>query len=276
MPLRTFHDEPSVSDFSTGLLAVSAARFPQWRTAIGRAGILSHERQTSSDLELGGTLLGALFEAELVEFLQHDKTAANARNGYVTRTCRFPQGEVTVKVARDRLGLFETHLLKRYGRRIATDLEDLLALAVVSGYSDKEKLRLFSSFCRREGGDPATLKKLLAVFEPALKAWGAERMPSCVRLAIGWVKIVHHGCGFAKRIAGIRLLADDAETLLGVRAIACDAASDQNLARPLIEACSRLHGLAAPVAFAMAEDSLACAEEFTAAVSEFWPAAHLF
>jgi len=276
MPLRAFHDEPPVSDFSSGLLAVSAARFPQWRTAIERSGVLSHARQTASDLELGGTLLRALLEAELVEFLQHDKSAANARNGYVTRTCRFPQGNVTVKVARDRLGLFESHLLKRYGRRIATDLEDLLALAVVSGYSNEEKLRLLSSFCRREGGDPATLKKLLAVFEPAVKVWCAERMPSCVRLAVGWVKIVQHGCGLTKRIAGIRLLADDAETLLGVRAVACDAASDQKLAHPLIEACSRLHGLAAPVAFAVAEDSQAFADEFKAAVSEFWPAALVF
>ncbi len=99
-------------------------------------------------------------------------------------------------------------------------------------------------------------------------------MPSCVRLAVGWEKTVNHSCGLRKRIAGLRLLADDAETLIGVRAVACD--SEEDLALPLIEACSHLHGLDATAAFAMAEDSASAAESSKKAVARFWPTALVF
>lgn len=271
--LHAFRNDPPLSNFSSGLLSVSSARLPQWQAALHRSGVLSPERQNTSDLELAGVLLGALIEAELIVFLKNTPTSDNARNGYVSRRFHFPQGDVFVNVPRDRSGLFEMHVLKRYSARIRTNVEDLISLAVATGYSPSEKMQLLTAFCRREGGDPRTLKKALPLFQKAVDQWLLDRIPTCVRLAVGWEKTVVHACGIRKRVAGIRVLADDAKTLIGVRAVACDADSDEDLAFPLLQACSKIHGLTVPAAFTTTGT---LSSRFAEAAAVFWPGTQYF
>lgn len=266
--LHNFRNEPSPSDFTGSLLALSSSLLPHWKSSLIRSGILSPEHQAISDLQLAGILLSALFEAELLAFLNHPTQTDNHRNGYVSRSFHFPQGNTIAQVARDRSGLFESQLLQRYNRRLSTNVEDLIALAVATGYSEKEKLTLLSALCRREGGNPKILKNLLPRFSHCAEEWLSDTIPACVRLAVGWEKTVHHVCGIRKRIAGIRVLSDDAKTLLGVRAVACDIDSDEDLAGPLIEACSRIHGMSVPAAFTTVGP---VKSRFSEAAAAYWP-----
>ena len=266
--LHTFRNDLSLSDFSGSLLALSPSLLPRWKASLIRAGILTPEHQTASDLELAGTLLSALSEAELLTFLKKNLMPGNYRNGYVRRCFHFPQGNTVARIARDRSGLFESHLLPRYRGHVATHVEDLIATAVVTGYSPQEKLQLLSAFVRRENGDPKTLKGLLPLFSRCAEQWLADKIPACVRLAVGWEKTVYHSCGLCKRIAGIRVLADDAQTLLGVRAVACAVDSDEDLAFPLIEACGRIHGLSAPATFTTVGS---VRSRFSEAAARHWP-----
>lgn len=178
--LHTFRNDLSLSDFSGSLLALSPSLLPRWKASLIRAGILTPEHQTASDLELAGTLLSALSEAELLTFLKKDPIPGNYRNGYVRRCFHFPQGNTVGRIARDRSGLFESHLLPRYRGHIATHVEDLIATAVVTGYSPPRKTA--ASFGLRTTGERRSEnpERSAAFIFPVCRTM-AGRQNSCLR-----------------------------------------------------------------------------------------------
>ncbi len=93
--------------------------------------------------EMTGTLIQEMLEAELENELgyskwdYHNKNTTNSRNGYTEKTLKSSQGEISIKVLRDRNGEFEPQLIKKHQTDIST-IEDKILFLYSQGMSTRD------------------------------------------------------------------------------------------------------------------------------------------
>jgi len=93
--------------------------------------------------EMTGTLIQEMLEAELENELgyskwdYHNKNTTNSRNGYTEKTLKSSQGEISIKVPRDRNGEFEPQLIKKHQTDIST-IEDKILFLYSQGMSTRD------------------------------------------------------------------------------------------------------------------------------------------
>ena len=89
------------------------------------------------------TAVNDFLKIELTEFLGYEKhsvlgyNTGNSRNGYYDHTLDSAYGKLNIKIPRDRLGLFEQHLIPDYARR-SDDLENTIITLYRKGITTRE------------------------------------------------------------------------------------------------------------------------------------------
>lgn len=116
---------------------------PALRALIKERGI--KDLQGINDLvkELTGSLIQEMLEGELENELGYskwdyrNKETSNTRNGYSEKTLQSSQGEIDVKIPRDRNGEFEPQLIKKYDKDISA-IEDKILFLYSQGTSTRD------------------------------------------------------------------------------------------------------------------------------------------
>lgn len=93
--------------------------------------------------ELTGSLIQEMLEGELENELGYskwdyrNKETDNSRNGYSEKTLKSSQGEIAVKIPRDRNGEFQPQLIKKYSTDISA-IEDKILFLYSQGMSTRD------------------------------------------------------------------------------------------------------------------------------------------
>jgi transposase-like protein len=132
--------------------------------------------------EIAGTLLEEMLEAERDEYLGYDrydtkqKETENSRNGYSSKGVRTSQGELKLKIPRDRSGEFEPELVKKYQRDIS-DIED----RIISMYAKGMTVRDIQSHIESIYGatlSPGTISNITSRIMPLVEEWRCRPLES--------------------------------------------------------------------------------------------------
>lgn len=113
------------------------------RSLIKERGIKDLEGIHDLVKELTGSLIEEMLEGELENDLGYskwdyrNKKTSNSRNGYSEKTLKSSQGEIPIKVPRDRNGDFEPELIKKYQTDVCS-LEDKILFLYSQGISTRE------------------------------------------------------------------------------------------------------------------------------------------
>lgn len=116
---------------------------PALRALIKERGIKDLQGVHDIIKELTGSLIQEILEGELENELGYskwdykNKKTTNSRNGYSEKTLQSREGEITLKVPRDRNGEFEPQLIQKYDTDIST-IEDKIIFLYSQGISTRD------------------------------------------------------------------------------------------------------------------------------------------
>jgi transposase-like protein len=116
---------------------------PALRELIKERGIKDLQGVHDLVKELTGTLIQEMLESELESELGYskwdyrNKNTANSRNGYSEKTLQSSQGELTVKIPRDRKGDFAPQLIEKYSTDISS-IDDKIIYLYSQGLSTRD------------------------------------------------------------------------------------------------------------------------------------------
>jgi transposase-like protein len=116
---------------------------PALRELIKERGIKDLQGVHDLVRELTGTLIQEILEGELESELGYskwdyrNKNTANSRNGYSEKTLQSSQGELTVKIPRDRNGDFAPQLIEKYSTDISS-IDDKIIFLYSQGLSTRD------------------------------------------------------------------------------------------------------------------------------------------
>lgn len=132
--------------------------------------------------ELSGSLIQELLQGELENELgyskwdYHNKTTSNSRNGYSEKTLKSSQGEIDIKVPRDRNGEFEPQLIKKYQTDISS-IEDKIIFLYSQGMSTRDIQKTITEIYGMEIDD-TTVSRITDKILPLLREWQERPLES--------------------------------------------------------------------------------------------------
>jgi len=142
--------------------------------------ISEYELKDTTDIsnmlkELTGSTIEEMLSAELEENLgyekydQGNKETDNSRNGYSTKTLRSEQGEMEIKIPRDRKGEFEPQIIKKHQKDIGTIEQQIITL-YAKGMSNRE----IEDFIKNLYGaeiSPSLISRITDRILPEIREW---------------------------------------------------------------------------------------------------------
>lgn len=148
---------------------------PALRALIKERGI--KDLQGIHDLvkELTGSLIQEMLEGELENELGYskwdyrNKKTTNSRNGYSEKTLKSSQGEIEVKVPRDRYGEFEPQLIKKHSTDIS-EIEDKILFLYSQGMSTRDIQKTINEIYGIDVDD-TKVSRITDKILPVLREW---------------------------------------------------------------------------------------------------------
>jgi len=155
---------------------------PALRSLIKERGIKDLQGVHDLVKELTGTLIEELLEGELENELGYskwdyrNKNTANSRNGYSEKTLQSSQGELTVKIPRDRNGEFEPKLIEKYSTDIS-EIEDKILFLYSQGISTRDIQKTINEIYGIDIDD-TKVSRITDKILPVLKEWQGRPLES--------------------------------------------------------------------------------------------------
>jgi putative transposase len=155
---------------------------PALRALIKERGI--KDLQGIHDLvkELTGSLIQEMLEGELESELGYskwdyrNKETSNSRNGYSEKTLQSSQGEIDIKIPRDRDGEFEPQLIKKYDKDIST-IEDKIIFLYSQGLSTRDIQKTINEIYGFDIDD-TKVSRITDKILPVIKEWQERPLES--------------------------------------------------------------------------------------------------
>lgn len=155
---------------------------PALRALIKERGI--KDLQGIHDLvkELTGSLIQEMLEGELESELGYskwdyrNKETSNSRNGYSEKTLQSSQGEIDIKIPRDRDGEFEPQLVKKYDKDIST-IEDKIIFLYSQGLSTRDIQKTINEIYGFDIDD-TKVSRITDKILPVIKEWQERPLES--------------------------------------------------------------------------------------------------
>jgi putative transposase len=132
--------------------------------------------------ELTGSLIQEILEGELENELGYskwdykNKKTSNSRNGYSEKTLQSREGEITIKVPRDRNGEFEPQLIQKYDTDIST-IEDKIIFLYSQGISTRDIQKTINEMYGVEIDD-TMVSRITDKVLPLVKEWQERPLES--------------------------------------------------------------------------------------------------
>lgn len=132
--------------------------------------------------ELTGSLIQEILEGELENELGYskwdyrNKNTDNSRNGYSEKTLKSSQGELSVKIPRDRSGEFEPQLIKKYDTDISS-IEDKILFLYSQGLSTRDIQKTINEIYGIDIDD-TKVSRITDKIIPVLKEWQERPLES--------------------------------------------------------------------------------------------------
>lgn len=133
--------------------------------------------------ELTSGLIQECMDAELEEELGYskydykNKTGSNSRNGSYRKTVNSSQGEVELKVPRDREGIYEPQIVKK-GQMDISDIEDKILFLYSQGTSTREIERTMQELYGIEV-DATRVSRITDKIMPVIREWQNRPLEAC-------------------------------------------------------------------------------------------------
>ena len=133
--------------------------------------------------ELTSGLIQECMDAELEEELGYskydykNKTGSNSRNGSYRKTVNSSQGEVELKVPRDREGIYEPQIVKK-GQMDISDIEDKILFLYSQGTSTREIERTMQELYGIEV-DATRVSRITDKIMPVIREWQNRHLEAC-------------------------------------------------------------------------------------------------
>lgn len=155
---------------------------PALRSLIKERGI--KDLQGIHDLvkEMTGSLIQELLEGELENDLGYskwdyrNKNTTNSRNGYSEKTLKSSQGEIEVKIPRDRDGEFEPQLIKKHTTDISS-IEDKILFLYSQGLSTRDIQKTINELYGTDIDD-TNVSRITDKILPVLREWQQRPLES--------------------------------------------------------------------------------------------------
>lgn len=155
---------------------------PALRALIKERGIKDLQGVHDLVKELTGSLIQEMLEGELENELGYskwdyrNKNTDNSRNGYSEKTLKSSQGELSVKIPRDRSGEFEPQLIKKYDTDISS-IEDKILFLYSQGLSTRDIQKTINEIYGIDIDD-TKVSRITDKIIPVLKEWQERPLES--------------------------------------------------------------------------------------------------
>jgi putative transposase len=155
---------------------------PVFRALIKERGIKDLQGVHDLVKELTGTLIQEMLEGELENELGYskwdyrNKRTSNSRNGSSQKTLQSSQGEITVKIPRDRNGEFEPELIKKYSTDISA-IEDKILFLYSQGMSTRDIQKTINEIYGIDVDD-TKVSRITDKILPVLREWQERPLES--------------------------------------------------------------------------------------------------
>jgi len=180
---------------------------PALRALIKERGI--KDLQGIQDLvkELTGSLIQEMLEGELENELGYskwdyrNKSTSNSRNGYSEKTLQSSQGEIDIKIPRDRNAEFEPQLIKKYDKDISA-IEDKILFLYSQGSSTRDIQKTIQEIYGFDIDD-TKVSRITDKILPVIKEWlerPLESVYAMVMLDAIHIKVREEGCVVKKAV----------------------------------------------------------------------------
>jgi len=138
--------------------------------------------------EMTGSLIQEILEAELDNELGYskwdyrNKNTTNSRNGYSEKTLKSSQGEISVKIPRDRDGEFEPQLIQKHQTDIST-IEDKILFLYSHGMSTRDIQKTINELYGTSVDD-TMVSRITDKILPVLREWQQRPLEKAYALVI--------------------------------------------------------------------------------------------
>lgn len=155
---------------------------PALRELIKERGIKNLQDIHDLVKELTGSLIQEMLEGELENELGYskwdyrNKNTTNSRNGYSEKTLKSSQGEIEVKIPRDRDGEFEPQLIKKHSTDISA-IEDKILFLYSQGMSTRDIQKTINELYGTDIDD-TKVSRITDKILPVLKEWQQRPLES--------------------------------------------------------------------------------------------------
>jgi len=180
---------------------------PAFRALIKERGIKDLQGVHDLVKELTGTLIQEMLEGELENELGYskwdyrNKETSNSRNGSSKKTLKSSQGEITVQIPRDRDGVFEPELIKKYSTDISA-IEDKILFLYSQGMSTRDIQKTINEIYGIDIDD-TKVSRITDKILPVLREWQERPLESVyamVMLDALHIKVREDGCVVKKAV----------------------------------------------------------------------------
>jgi putative transposase len=161
---------------------------PALRALIKERGIKDLQGVHDLVKELTGTLIQEMLEGELENELGYskwdyrNKETSNSRNGSSKKTLKSSQGEITVQIPRDRDGVFEPELIKKYSTDISA-IEDKILFLYSQGMSTRDIQKTINEIYGIDIDD-TKVSRITDKILPVLREWQERPLESAYAMVM--------------------------------------------------------------------------------------------
>lgn len=155
---------------------------PALRALIKERGIKDLQGIHDFVKEMTGSLIQEMLEGELENDLGYskwdyrNKNTTNSRNGYSEKTLKSSQGEIEVKIPRDRNGEFEPQLIKKHTTDISS-IEDKILFLYSQGLSTRDIQKTINELYGTDIDD-TNVSRITDKILPVLRDWQQRPLES--------------------------------------------------------------------------------------------------
>lgn len=166
---------------------------PALRALIKERGIKDLQGINELVKELTGSLIQEMLEAELENKLGYskydyrNKTTSNSRNGYSEKTVKSSQGEIDIKIPRDRNSEFEPQLIRKHETDISA-IEDKILFLYSQGSSTRDIQKTINEIYGFDIDD-TQVSRITDKIIPVLREW--QNRPLESNYAIVYLDAIH-------------------------------------------------------------------------------------
>lgn len=166
---------------------------PALRALINERGIKDLQGINELVKELTGSLIQEMLEAEIENKLGYskydyrNKTTSNSRNGYSEKTVKSSQGEIDIKIPRDRNSEFEPQLIKKHETDISA-IEDKILFLYSQGSSTRDIQKTINEIYGFDIDD-TQVSRITDKIIPVVREW--QNRPLESNYAIVYLDAIH-------------------------------------------------------------------------------------